>query len=533
MKLVLEEYLKTLKEKDELDFLLCDLLMLDGYIVNTIPRNGERQYGVDICARKNDELYLFVIKQKNIDRTSWDSVPDGVRASFDEILDCGINLFLTDKEKAVHIILATNGTVSGHLRQNFNGFQNRYKEVAGVPLDFQEWNISQLVDLCEKLAFNEILFPSKVQSLLRKALYYIDELNFTNTYFERIVDYYINCFEELDKNIKKRNKALISFYTCITMINQWIKESKQYKKSIDLTEYSLISFWRYICKFEKYKDKDIEKCLLRLLDLYEENNYLFFDEIKQICNTDNGLRSINIFESRFLTLDVASRLSLFGLYLAENENINKQIISEIYNTLLRLLKNNPSYKYPLYDNNIIELSFIYLFLKKMDKENSDNFIRILFLGIRENYHINHVIPSPSDDYEEVLSIYLDRNLPLYDASILFGTMLEWACCAEIEDMFKAIEEFIEAEFKDMVCQSWQISLSEENDFFSHDAVFNIGMGVPFYLSGDIQDFKNILKALDKNVDFKNFKSNLYSFSIILLISSRYFHAPVLPQFWRA
>ena len=30
MRLVLEEYLKTLREKDELDLLLCDLLLLEG-----------------------------------------------------------------------------------------------------------------------------------------------------------------------------------------------------------------------------------------------------------------------------------------------------------------------------------------------------------------------------------------------------------------------------------------------------------------------------------------------------------------------
>ena len=63
MRLVLEEYLKTLREKDELDLLLCDLLLLEGYTVFNRPRTGERQYGVDILAKK-DERHFFLWSSK-------------------------------------------------------------------------------------------------------------------------------------------------------------------------------------------------------------------------------------------------------------------------------------------------------------------------------------------------------------------------------------------------------------------------------------------------------------------------------------
>ena len=534
MKLVLEEYLQSMKEKDELDFLLCDLLMLDGYIVNTRPQRGERQFGVDIAARKKDEIYLFVIKQKNIDRKSWDSSPDGVRASFNEIIDFYIpkNLVLNGKVKAIHVVLTTNGNVASTVIPNYNGFTSNHTDTMGISLKFDIWNITTLVNLCEKVAFNEVLFPSDIQSLLRKALYYIDEPDFRNTYFEKIVDYYMKRFEEFGNNDKKLKKVLTSFYTCIALINKWIRETKQYKKSIDLIEYSLISFWRYVCKTEKHENKDIVKYLKLLFDLYEKNNISFFDEVKQICDVDNGLRSINIIESRFITLEVASRISIFGIYLLEKKDENKKKVSEVYDVLIRLLDNNPSYRYPPYDDNIIELSFIYLFLKEMDIQRSKNFLWILFGGISENYRANKIIPSPSDDYEEVLSIYFRRIHSKYDASILFGTLLEWTCCAGMEDLFSEIECFIKSEFKEMICQTWQISKTEEIDFFSHGASFLIGTGLPFYLHDDLSEFRRILDSLDFNVDFNNFKSNRHSLSSILLINSRYFHFPVLPQFWR-
>ena len=47
MKLILKDYLLQLKEKDELDLLLCDLLLQSGYVTDTVPKTGNRQFGVE------------------------------------------------------------------------------------------------------------------------------------------------------------------------------------------------------------------------------------------------------------------------------------------------------------------------------------------------------------------------------------------------------------------------------------------------------------------------------------------------------
>ena len=57
--LVIEDYIASLKEKDELDILLPTLLKLKGYNIKNEPRTGERQYGVDLLAEKDGELYLY------------------------------------------------------------------------------------------------------------------------------------------------------------------------------------------------------------------------------------------------------------------------------------------------------------------------------------------------------------------------------------------------------------------------------------------------------------------------------------------
>ncbi|MGO3608179.1 MAG: hypothetical protein ACTIOL_00340 [Enterococcus sp.] len=87
IELILEDYLASLKEKDELDAVFPELLKLDGYLVKSLPKTGERQYGVDLLAEKEGEVYLYVIKQGNLTRTNWDSGENAVRQSIEEIFD--------------------------------------------------------------------------------------------------------------------------------------------------------------------------------------------------------------------------------------------------------------------------------------------------------------------------------------------------------------------------------------------------------------------------------------------------------------
>ncbi len=71
MKLILKEYLSSLKERDELDAILPDLLSTLGLSVFSKPGKGTRQYGVDVAAygslNGGDEtVYLFSIKAGDI-----------------------------------------------------------------------------------------------------------------------------------------------------------------------------------------------------------------------------------------------------------------------------------------------------------------------------------------------------------------------------------------------------------------------------------------------------------------------------------
>lgn len=87
MRLILKDYIETLKEEIELETLLENILIMNDFKDIIRPQKGVTQHGVDFSAKKNGEIYLFVLKQKDIDKNNWNAGNNAVRPTLDEIQD--------------------------------------------------------------------------------------------------------------------------------------------------------------------------------------------------------------------------------------------------------------------------------------------------------------------------------------------------------------------------------------------------------------------------------------------------------------
>jgi hypothetical protein len=86
MKLMIREFLASLRERGELDAILPDLLSELGYTIISRPGRGTRQHGVDIAAVGSDndgqrKVFLFSVKQGDLTRQDWDGTPQALRSS--------------------------------------------------------------------------------------------------------------------------------------------------------------------------------------------------------------------------------------------------------------------------------------------------------------------------------------------------------------------------------------------------------------------------------------------------------------------
>jgi len=130
MKLIIREYLASLRERGELDVILPDLLSQLGLNVYSRPARGTRQYGVDVGAVGSldggaEKVYLFSIKPGDLTRKEWDGDSvQSLRPSLNEILDAYIpnRVPVEHRGKETVICIAIGGDVQEQVRPQMTGF---------------------------------------------------------------------------------------------------------------------------------------------------------------------------------------------------------------------------------------------------------------------------------------------------------------------------------------------------------------------------------------------------------------------------
>jgi hypothetical protein len=176
MKLVIKEYLSSLKEREELDAVLPDLLSQMGLNVFSRPGRGTRQDGVDVAAvgklngDVEDTVYLFSIKPGDLRRNDWDGGgAQSLRPSLTEILELYIRNRLPDehKGKPIKVCICVGGDIREEVRPSLRAFVEANTK---DNVFFEEWNGDRLASLIEERFLREELLPKGAQSLLRKSL---------------------------------------------------------------------------------------------------------------------------------------------------------------------------------------------------------------------------------------------------------------------------------------------------------------------------------------------------------------------------
>ena len=192
MKLIIKEYLSSLKERGELDAVLPDLLSQLGLNVYSRPGRGTRQDGVDVGAVGSldggpEKVYLFSIKPGDLTRKDWDGESaQSLRPSLNEILDSYIpnRLPAEHRGKDIVICIGIGGDVQEQVRSSLTGF---IAQSTKSNISFQEWNGDKLADLIPSSFLREDLLPEHAQSSLRKSLAMLDEPEVSYRHFAELI----------------------------------------------------------------------------------------------------------------------------------------------------------------------------------------------------------------------------------------------------------------------------------------------------------------------------------------------------------
>ena len=249
-KLIVKEYLESLKEDTELDYIFPILLKQMGHKIISTPKDskGQSQYGKDIISVGRDEngdmrKFYFELKgaaDKNIDEKTF-SKDDGIRMSLWEAKDTFFKDSSIPDFNSLEpcIILVHNGYLKSNFRPQFEGFiTQNFKEG-----EFQRWDIDRLTDLFSDYLFDAyLLTDSESLRLFKKFLVLLDVPEYDFSDFKHLVDLQIE--KIASSNVKSRafNKFFATQSLLATIVYHYAKTNDNLEPAKECVSYLIRNY---------------------------------------------------------------------------------------------------------------------------------------------------------------------------------------------------------------------------------------------------------------------------------------------------
>ena len=425
MKLIIKEYLSSLKERGELDAVLPDLLSQLGLNVYSRPGRGTRQDGVDVGAvgsldGGSEKVYLFSIKPGDLTRRDWDGESaQSLRPSLNEILDSYIpnRLPAEHRGKDIVICIAIGGDVQEQVRSSLTGFiaQNTKPNIS-----FQEWNGDKLADLIQSSFLREDLLPEHARSRLRKALAMLDEPEVSYRHFAEL----IASLAVVDAmNDAQRVTAIRQMSICLWILFAWAREAENTESAYRASEFTLLHAWNIVKLYagkETKTTRAVEMAFFaifaahrQICSEFQAKNVLpYADKLHAVSSAVNSSCSLDINLKLF---ELLGRLGTDGIWAYwsalrcsdEEKEFREASLNEtqMYAAAIRsLISNNPVLLLPAKDDQAIDI-FIAALLLATDPSNR-NFVRGWLAEVidraRFSYEANGKYPCVLHSYIELL-----------------------------------------------------------------------------------------------------------------------------------
>jgi len=547
MQLIIKEYLSQLKESKELDELLPALLLSMKHIPITTPQIGVRQYGVDIVTeftnRDNKKiLYVFVIKKGDIGRSNWDSSPQSIRQTLNEIKDVYFNKIINIEQKQLtkKIILCTNGILKQEIEISWNSYIETNTVINNI--EYELWNGYQLAHIIEKYMLNEFILLGNFKSLLRKTLALLGDSDYN------LSDYYTILKDNLlitEKNRKKSKRLLFSIRLILNIIYNWSKENNNLKPALLAAERTILNTWEYL-KINNFIDNlEIIKIFDLLFQDFVRIHLEYFLKIEPFCYLKNGisdnsryylLENINLYEQLGIIAIAGLNHFYFGS-IYNNEDII--IISKrMKNTLKEFINNHPSISSPVYDNHINEIVLAIILLRHFGEiEFIEKWILEIIHRIDFSYNVlKKYFPIDSDSLEDAVLISNSTNEDkekMMRTSTLLMILLQISAILKFDNIYKYIFNIVNKSFKNTTLQIWFPDITTDNYLYSENAGYTSGIAfLPHPLPENIYEMnKIIVESYNKYMDKDTISAIKKGFLILPLIASRHFRTPILPIYW--
>lgn len=554
MKLIIREYLASLRERGELDALLPDLLSQMGLVVFSKPGIGGRQYGVDVAAYGSidgepEKVYLFSIKSGDLGRKDWNSgSTQDLQPSLDEIRDTYIPMHLPVeyKDKPVEICICFGGEMKEEIRLNVSSYQKKYQT---EQLSFSEWGGEKLSLYIEQFFLREELLPESCRGILRKSLSMIDEPDISFKHYSKLINLLSSCDVQ---NAEETLTSIRQLNICLWILYSWCREADNLESAYLSSERTLLFAWSISKGYFEKKDKNskaIQKTLKNIILLKVQIGTSFL-ETKILPHTNklfalsSAVSPSSSVDVNLKLFDILGRLALNGLWLHwyidqfpeldDNHKIIQELLKkiEMYRLALKqLITNNPILFTPYKDDQAIDINLTALFFAFDTQSHEDLHRWLLYMMEQINFlfQTNSLYPCNLYTYHELLEHPQGREdyrEAVTKGSILYPLIATYAALFGFDDVYVRVQEIKSKFLEHCNFQIWYPDETSENHFYKFDE--NHGGTLSHVCVDKEQDvfLEEIFKECNESEHFNKLSAIQYQTWPIILTACRHYHFPI-------
>ena len=561
MKLILRQYLADLRERDELDAILPDLLSEIGFTVLSSPSRGARQAGVDVAAVGPDEddgdrrkLFLFTIKPGDLGRRDWDDgTPQATRQSLNEILDSYIHSRIPRQyqELEIAICLCTGGEMREDVRTQWAGYIQSQSQSHRHNICFREWNGDRLAELLSSGVLKEGLLETGLQADFRKSIAMVDHPDVSYRFFTQLVRGLLNHSASNRKAITRLRQV----YICLWILFVWAREAGNLEAPMRASEYALLHIWNN-CRSLLGLQVQRKNARLTVLQQTLMLHLLICDELitKKVGAYADKPFALSMAVTSQSSVDVNlalfeqfGRISLLGIWKhclaglpdAPEEHVS-QLATERNQALqmaINIIECNPTLKSPIRDDFAIEIA-LFMILAQLCNVTNDVSGYLEEMAGRLTFAIQRrtAYPIPTHNYEELVAHPINRSDEYFEqhtrASVLYPLLVAWLDRLDLPDPRDALTDRIAKNLPNTTQQLWVPNHNTEERFWTGST--NHGTAIPSLpLCEEPPRYAEFLKKIiaDHHA-FYDLSTSKYGFFLpVFLLACRHYRMPIPPHLW--
>ena len=541
---IIKEYVASMKEDGELDYVFPLLLERMGYKIISTPKQskGQSQYGRDVVAAKKDKgkptLFLFELKgfrsHDITDRTL--SEPDGLIES----LTASVNTPYRDasipglKDYGRRYVYVHNGTVDENARPTLDGFVERVFPDG----NFERWDINILTDLFSKYLFEETLLTDEESyRLLKRALVLLDSEGNDYSDIVQLVNLQITKIES--KKTTKRNET--NFFATIRLVGALVYHYSIQADNLYPAKYCMdtivLKTWAWILRNKLEKNKRIlalfrplvaqqlqvyEAYLIKILDVagFKEGFYSF-----QPSDTEYIFYPLRCFDFLGDLMYYFYAIETFGIHKEEVEN-HKALVRDI-------VMNNAGFKMPLLDTHSIPIQLVFLYLMhKHDEEDGacmTSFVYETVANLIKRYQSKKMWPELTGNRMALAkSLYKKSDDYCCESSLLVVVMFELISYMGLEQLYTKFKEVVEESKVNLqIAFPIQDEYDIEQELFEHRLYEEMSVQTGVKLPDTLEKFRS---TYNKAYNSIRYRTDAVGFHYLRILAHVYYQTDLFPDF---